>query len=576
MAPVETGNLSRDRQRRFWPAPGRIGAGCRRRFSPVTWLAHRFGLGVALTAVGFAAIPPPAPLPATHMVAPGPFAPAWESLEKNYHCPEWFRDAKLGIWAHWSAQCVPEQGDWYARNLYMQGLRQNEYHVAHYGDPADFGFMEIDHLWKAERWDPEKLMQLYVDAGARYFVALANHEDNFDTYDSKYQAWNAVNVGPQRDIIGTWAKVARAHGLRFGVSNHSSHAWHWFQTAYGYDPEGPKATLRYDAFRLTKADGQGKWWDGLDPRELYGLPAIVMPDGIVTKQDARAWHDAHTLPWTEDPPPRDPHFTDKWFFRAQDLIDKYDPDFLYLDNTGLPLGQAGLDVAAHYYNANVARHGGRLDGVLTAKGLKDERRHAVTLDFERVVPAGLMDEPFQASTCIGDWHYRRDIDYKTVGHVVRIFVDVVSKNGTFLLNIPQRGDGSIDDRELAILHGLANWTRVNGEGIFASRPWKKFGEGPTEVPRGRAGDSPVPYTPADFRFTTKDGKLYVFAMTPPTGAVTVKSLGLKAEFSRPIAAVALVGSDATMHWIQDDSTLTIDKPERLPSDDVISFRVTFK
>ncbi len=530
-----------------------------------------------LTAPGsvLAAIPPPAPLPAVRTLAPGPVAASWDSLQKNYRCPEWFRDAKLGIWAHWSAQSVPEEGDWYGRNMYMQGLRQNESHVAHYGHPSEFGFMEIDHLWKADRWDPEKLMQLYADAGARYFVALANHEDNFDTYDSKYQAWNSVNVGPKRDIIGTWAKVARAHGLRFGVSNHSSHAWHWFQTAYGYDPEGPKAGVRYDAFRLTKADGAGKWWDGLDPRELYGIPAMVMPDGITTKQAARAWHDANNLPWTEDPPANDQRFTDKWFFRAQDLVDKYDPDFLYLDNTGLPLGQTGLDLAAHYYNSNLARHG-KLDGVLTAKGLRDERRKAVTLDFERTMPAGLMDEPFEAGTCIGEWHYRRDVVYKTIGHVVRIFVDAVSKNGTFLLSIPIRGDGTIDDREAAVLKDLAKWTKVNGEGIFASRPWKVFGEGPTPVPRGRAGDAPLPYPSADFPFTTKAGRLYVFAMVPPAAALIVKSLGLAGENARPIASVALVGSDETLRWRQDNEALVIEKPERQPSADVVSFRVSFK
>ena len=196
-----------------------------------------------------------------HVIAPGPFQPTWESLASQYQCPEWFRDAKFGIWAHWSAQCVPEQGDWYARKMYIQGDPDYEYHVAHYGHPSKSGFMEIDNLWRAEHWEPEKLMVLYKAAGAKYFVALANHHDNFDNYDSKYHAWNSVNVGPHRDIVGIWAKVARKQGLRFGVSNHSAHSWHWFQTAYGYDGEGPLAGVRYDAATLTKADGSGKWWD---------------------------------------------------------------------------------------------------------------------------------------------------------------------------------------------------------------------------------------------------------------------------------------------------------------------------
>ena len=528
-----------------------------------------------------ASLPAPAAetLPAERTVAAGPFQPNWESLTANYQCPEWFRDAKLGIWAHWGAQCVPEEGDWYARNIYMQRHKQHAAHLAKYGHPADFGFMEIINLWKADRWDPDALMDLYLKAGARYFVAMATHEDNFDAYDSRYHDWNSVKVGPKRDIIGTWAQSARSRGLRFGVSNHSSHTWHWFQTAYGYDPEGARAGERYDAFRLTKADGAGKWWEGLDPQDLYGRPQpeMVLPDGIATKEEAQKWHDAHSLPWTEEPPPHQPEFADNWFFRVQDLVDKYDPDFLYLDNTELPLGQAGLDIAAHFYNANIARHGGRLDAVLTAKGLSDEHRPAVVEDYERSVSnGGIQPSPFETGTCIGQWHYQKDITYKTVGQVVRMLVDIVSKNGTLLLSIPQRGDGTIDEREVAFLQGLAAWTQVNGEGIFGSRPWAVYGEGPTKVPpdrRGRGADSPIPYTPEDIRFTTKAGKLYIFLLTEPTGPITVKSLGLGAATGKKVKTIGLVGSDEAVHWRQDGAALVIDPPVHLPSADVISYRL---
>ncbi|MES1200531.1 MAG: alpha-L-fucosidase [Pseudomonadota bacterium] len=187
------------------------------------------------------------------------FSPTWDSLVSSYRAPDWFRDAKFGIWAHWSAQCVPEQGDWYARRMYVQGDPAYEHHVRTYGHPSVFGFMEVNKLWRAENWDPEALIQRYKRAGAKYFVALANHHDNFDTYNSRHHAWNSVNVGPKRDIIGTWARAARKHGLRFGVTNHCAKAWHWFQPAYGYDAEGAMAGQRYDAYRLTRADGAGKW-----------------------------------------------------------------------------------------------------------------------------------------------------------------------------------------------------------------------------------------------------------------------------------------------------------------------------
>src|ERR1019366_5346717 len=251
-------------------------------------------------------------------IAPGPFQPTGDSL-KQYKAPDWFRDAKFGIWAHWTAQCVPEQGDWYARQMYIQGSAQNKFHVERYGPPSKFGFMEIDNLWKAEKWEPEALMQLYVKAGAKYFFALANHHDNFDCYASTHHAWNSVNVGPKKDIVGIWAASARKHGLRVGVSNHSAHSWHWFQTAYGYDPEGPLAGVRYDAFTTTKEQGKGKWWEGLDPQQLYVGRSMVMPDGIQTIGDANQWHEQHDRLWTEEPPPDNPAFVDNWFLRCQEL-----------------------------------------------------------------------------------------------------------------------------------------------------------------------------------------------------------------------------------------------------------------
>ncbi|HEX3729933.1 MAG TPA: alpha-L-fucosidase, partial [Opitutaceae bacterium] len=313
-------------------------------------------------------------------IASGPFQPTWESLASGYRCPDWFRDAKFGIWAHWSAQCVPEQGDWYARRMYVQGEADYRHHLEHYGHPSESGFMEIDHRWKAERWEPEQLIARYKRAGAKYFFALANHHDNFDNYASRHHRWNSVNVGPKKDLIAGWSQAARAAGLKFGVSNHSAHAWHWFQVAYGYDPEGPKAGVRYDAYRLTRADGKGKWWEGLDPQELYaGRTSLIMPDGLTTIKDANAWHDGHDRIWNEAPPPENPAFVESWFRRCQDLIDSYQPDVVYFDNTGLPLGQAGLDIAAHYYNSALQWHGAT-DVVINGKKLEPGQRPALVED----------------------------------------------------------------------------------------------------------------------------------------------------------------------------------------------------
>jgi alpha-L-fucosidase len=457
------------------------------------------------------------------------FEPTWDSLISQYRAPEWFRDAKFGIWAHWSAQCVPEFGDWYARKMYVQGDPAYDHHVAKYGHPSTFGFMEFDNLWKAERWDPEALMQLYVTAGAKYFVSLANHHDNFDAYDSKHHAWNSVRIGPKRDIVGTWARVARAHGLRFGVSNHSAHAWHWFQTAYGYDGEGAHAGVRYDAARLTRADGKGTWWDGLDPQELYTGPNIRMPDGLRGIAAVKDWHQQHTRPWTEAPPTQNPEFTRRWLLRCQDLVDKYRPDLLYFDNFDLPLGQAGLDMAAYYYNANRDWHAGKLEAVINVKQLPPERRAAVVDDIERGGVDELRDAPWQTDTCLGDWHYNRAVfdrhGYKSALSVVRTLVDTVSKNGNLLLSVPMRGDGTIDSDERKVLEELAAWMKVNGEAIHGTRPWRLHGEGPTKPAGGMFQEKAVDYTAKDLRFTRKGDAVYVAMLgVQDVGEVTIEAM----------------------------------------------------
>lgn len=496
-------------------------------------------------------------------IAGGPFRPTWESLAAGYACPDWFRDAKFGIWAHWSAQCVPEQGDWYARRMYLQGDPAWRYHTQTYGHPSTLGFMEIDNLWKAERWEPARLIDRYKRAGAKYFFALANHHDNFDMYASKHHPWNSVNVGPKRDIVGEWAKAARAAGLRFGVSNHSAHAWHWFQVAYGYDPEGDKRGVRYDGFTLTKADGKGKWWDGLDPQELYTGQTMVMPDGMTSIAEAKRWHDEHDGKWTEEPPAENPAFVERWFLRCRDLIDRYQPDVLYFDDTELPLGRAGLDIAAHYYNAAIARHG-TLDVVLTAKKMTAAHRAAVVEDIERGVATDVRPAPWQTDTCIGSWHYDRRIfaehRYKTVPQVVHMLLDIVSKNGNLMLSVPLRGDGTFDEDEAAFLDGLTAWMDVNGEGIFATRPWTAYGEGPSTVGPPEAGQfggardvRRTPYTSKDVRFTRNRDTLYAYVFAwPETGSVTLTSLARSAGVGGRIERVEMLGAGALPFTVDAD------------------------
>ena len=247
----------------------------------------------------------------------GPFAPEWKSL-LEYEAPEWYRDAKFGIWAHWSPQCVPEAGDWYARNMYIQGQTQYDYHVARYGHPTKFGYKDLCAQWTLLNWEPDATIERFKKAGAKLFLALANHHDGFDTWNSKHHPWNASAIGPKRDVIGEWAAAARRHGLRFGVTVHAARNWFWFQSAHLCDKSGPLQGVPYDG-QLTKEFGKDQWWEGLDPQALYGRK--------------------HGL--KENP---DDKFVTNFYDRVRDLIDQHDPDLLYFDNSGLPLGWAGMNI----------------------------------------------------------------------------------------------------------------------------------------------------------------------------------------------------------------------------------------
>ncbi len=494
------------------------------------------GLAAAAMAPAVASAMPTQPTPmgagrALKVPPPARFTPDWASLTAGYSAPDWFRDAKFGIWAHWTAQCVPEAGDWYARDMYLPGSRAYAHHLQQYGHPADRGFMEIQNLWKADRWDPAGLLDLYQKAGARYFMALANHHDNLDAYASRHHAWNTTRVGPKRDIVGTWAKLARERGLRFGVSNHSAHAWHWNQAAYGYDPDGPRAGQRYDAYKLTAAQGRGRWWDGLDPQQLYTGRHMPMPDGIRTRGEADLWHDATDRLWTEGVPANS-DFARNWELRCRDLIEQHRPDMIYFDNFDLPLEQHGLDVTAWYYNQSMAWHAGRLEAVVTSKTTPPQRRMGIVDDVERGGKSYIERFPWQTDTCLGNWHYDADLaardGYKSAATVIHTLCDVVSKNGNLMLSVPMRGDGTIDAKEERIVGEIGGWMQRFGAAIYATRPWKRFGEGPTRAGQGlfSEGGPNSPYGARDVRYVVRGDDLHALVLGwPDDNVVRLTLLG---------------------------------------------------
>ncbi|MBN9502797.1 MAG: alpha-L-fucosidase [Armatimonadetes bacterium] len=488
------------------------------------------------------------------------FEPTWESLQTGYKTPEWFRDAKFGIWAHWGPQCQPERGDWYAREMYLPGTRAYRDHKERYGPNSRTGFMDVIHEWHAERWDPDQLLGLYKAAGAQYFVALANHHDNFDLWNSKYQPWNSVRVGPKKDLIGGWAKAARKVGLRFGVSVHAAHAWSWYEPAQGADPDGLYQGMSYDG-TWTKADGVGKWWEGLDPQDLYAQNHTPAPNFMDGGSIHARWNWGNGISRPTDA------YIEKFVNRTNDLVDTYRPDLLYFDDTALPFSQisdAGLRIAAHYYNSNMAWHKGKNEAVLNGKILTPEQRKAMVWDIERGQSNIIEPLPWQTDTCIGSWHYDRAIyerhGYKSSKTVIQTLADVVSKNGNLLLSVPVRGDGSLDDQELKIVQEIGAWMKVNKEAIFGTRPWKVAGEGPafdSAAPLKAQGfneGSNKPFTAEDKRFTQKGKTLYVIVLGKPSGEVRISSLGkAKGLLEKPIRSVKMLGSKIkpTFTWNQD-------------------------
>jgi alpha-L-fucosidase len=530
-------------QRIFYALVG--GKIMQQRLDEATWKPTGWGNAPELPIPGGSWDGVPMIAPVSGLNGEGPYEPTWNSLQQ-YDAPEWYRDAKFGIWAHWSPQCVPEDGDWYAREMYIEGNEHYKYQLAHYGPTSRFGYKDLTPQWTLLNWDPEDLIARYKNAGAQFFIALANHHDGFDTWASKHHPWNAMNIGPHRDVVGTWAAAARKQGMRLGVTVHQARNWWWFQTSHGADKTGPLAGVPYDGV-LTAAEGKGQWWQGLDPQRLYS---------------AKHPHDA--LP--------DASYVKNFYDRVRDLIDQHDPDLLYFDNALLPLGWGGMNIGAYFYNHNLKTHGGKMEAVMTIKNVPQNLLKTVVADYERGLTSNIMQYPWQSETCIGEWHYKRSLfdqpgEYGGYLHprdVVHWLVDTVSKNGTFILNIPGKPDGTIDRKEIAVLDQITAWMKINGEAIYATRPWKEYGEGPNRVQSGSFKGASISKLGAeDIRFTRNKANnvIYAILLGWPNGEAKITSLGTASKTAPgKIEHVALLGTDARVKWKQTAEALNVRLP----------------
>jgi alpha-L-fucosidase len=475
-------------------------------------------------------------------LTPGPFTGTRESLQR-YEVPTWYGEAKFGIWSHWGPQSGAEQGDWYARRMYIQGERQYNSHLETFGHPSKSGYKEVVQNFKAAKWDPEHLMDLYQKAGAKYFFSMGVHHDNFDMWNSKHQPrWNAVASGPKRDIVGEWAAAARKRGMRFGVSEHLSNSYDWLAVSHGSDATGDLAGVPYD---------------GVDPAyaDLYHDLTPMPADFVKTAQAM-----GRVSP-------------DKWkmeyYLRVKDLVDQHQPDMLYTDG-GVPFDEYGLSTVAEVYNVSAKRHGGTVEAVYFTKSTKDMAQGGFgVLDKERGVMDGISPVPWQTDTCIGEWHYHKGITYKTAKKVVDLLVDNVSKNGNLLLNFPLPNSGELDVEELKTLDGITAWMAVNGEGIFASKPWKTYGDGPSTkllAGDGRFNETKKPdMTGEDIRYTTKGPAVYAFVMGWPGSEVVLPALGTQGSQSvAKVHAVSLLGGAQKLKFTQEPAGLRVTLPAQRP------------
>ncbi len=474
----------------------------------------------------------------------GAYEASFESLQ-TYACPDWFRDAKFGVWSHWGPQSVPMYGDWYARRMYVEGSDQYRYHLRHYGHPSRFGYKDLAALWKAENFDPDGLMARYKAAGARYFMGQCMHHDHFFNYPSRVNAFNSANVGPHKDICGLWKAAADKQGLRFGLSEHLGATYVWWSTNKGADVQGPYAGVPYDGSDPANADIY------LRNREHYR----PLPEG----EAAQPWY-TQNEDWHR-----------YWHSAITEVIDRYAPDLLYSDGP-LPFGargesqpgdaafSAGLSAVAHLYNASCARNGSN-QAVYLQKDRRPQIYSVGVLDIEKSQLPGIAEQPWHTDTCIGNWFYDVRQVYKKGHHVAEMLVDIIAKNGCMLLNILQKPDGSIDEEAAFLLKQLTVWFAANGEGVYGTRPFRVFGEGPSQVAIQGYKEDAVPWTDADIRFTAKGKAVYAFLMrAPQNGVAVIKSL----LPTQRVAAVSLLGH-GPVPFVQAFGPVSAQLPSALPA-----------
>jgi alpha-L-fucosidase len=478
------------------------------------------------------------------VVQEGPFRADWQSL-REYKVPDWYRDAKFGIFIHWGIYSVPAFGsEWYPRDMYRRDSEEYKHHLATYGPLNKFGYKDFIPMFKAEHFDATAWAHLFAEAGAKYVIPVFEHHDGFAMYDSGMSDWTATKTGPHRDLAGDLARAVRAEGLHLGASFHRIE--HNFFFDVGRTLESDVNDPKYAAFY------------GPAHIRLENLQNTPLENDFTFVSNA----------WTDD-----------WLARSAEIVQKYHPDVMWFDWwVGQPAVRDALSrFAAFYYNSSI-RYSGEV-GVINYKYFAMEE-HSAVLDLERGQLSGIRPLPWQTDTSVGNksWGYIENDTFKSPEFIIHQLVDIVSKNGNLLLNIGPRSDGTIPDEVQRILLSVGRWLKVNGEAIYGTRPWQVFGEGPTETAAGPFHDTETQaYTAEDFRFTEKNGLLYAIEMGLPTsGTVTIHSL-IPGAFGtgRRIKSIRLLGSEGTLLFQQLTDGLNVRLPDQSVGKYAYVFRIEF-
>ena len=461
------------------------------------------------------------------VIAGGPYQDNWESLSR-YSVPEWYKNAKFGIFIHWGIYSVPAFGsEWYSRNMYVKDSPEYKHHVETYGKHKDFGYKDFIPMFTADKFDPDAWAELFAEAGARYVVPVAEHHDGFQMYESEISHWNAAEMGPKRDVLGQLEESCKKKGMEIGASSHRVE--HWFFMGHGreYDSDVREPMERGDFY-----------WPAMpEPESLQDLYSEPMP--------------------TEE-------FLQDWLVRCCEIVDKYRPKIVYFDwwiqhSAVRPYLRK---FAAYYYN-RAARWGS--EAVINYKHDAFLFGTAVP-DVERGQFADIKPYFWQTDTAIAlnSWGYTEHNDFRPAEDIICDLVDIVSKNGCLLLNVGPKPDGTITQEDKAVLLKIGAWLKTNGEAIYGSRVWRRYGEGPTQVVDCQFADSiKKNFTSRDFRFTTADGYLYAIAMKcSGDGEYCIRSLGeqdasKQANFHGIIRDVEVLGCGEKPQWSRDQEGLHI-------------------